>query len=278
MKHLVQLSGGIGSWAAARRVIERHGTQDVHLLFADTRMEDEDLYRFLDDVERDLAVPITRLCEGRDPWQVFADVRFLGNTRIDPCSRVLKREFLRAYMEEHFDPDDSLVYLGIDWSEEHRFERAKPRWDPWELRAPLCERPFLSREQIMSQLEAAGIELPRLYRMGFPHNNCGGFCIKQGQAGFKLLLEQMPERYEEHVQREEALRAELGDVSILRDRTRAGRARHHDLEDWQWDGRAQEWQPPPVAPLTLKELRRRVQEGTDGTDPVMDLGGCSCMT
>src|SRR5881394_3535269 len=47
MKHLIQFSGGIGSWAAAKRVVERHGTADVQLLFADTLIEDRDCYRFL---------------------------------------------------------------------------------------------------------------------------------------------------------------------------------------------------------------------------------------
>ena len=47
MKHVVMFSGGAGSWAAAKRVAERHGTADLTLLFTDTLMEDEDLYRFL---------------------------------------------------------------------------------------------------------------------------------------------------------------------------------------------------------------------------------------
>lgn len=277
MKHLVQLSGGVGSYMAARRVIEQYGSDDVVLLFADTHMEDEDLYRFLDDVEVDLGIGITRLADGRTPWDVFADVRYIGNTRVDPCSRVLKRDLLRAHMDEQYDPERDVVYLGIDWSEEHRFEAAKSRWTPWEIRAPLCERPLLDKADMLAELEQRGIEVPRLYEMGFPHNNCGGFCIKQGQAGFKQLLEEMPERFAWHEQREQELRQELGDVAILRDRTREGRAWHFDLDDWVPDGQGG-LKPPNVAPLTLRELRRRVQEGTDDTDPFDDLGGCSCMT
>jgi hypothetical protein len=40
-------SGGAGSWGAARRVADEHGTDDLVLLFADTHMEDADLYRFI---------------------------------------------------------------------------------------------------------------------------------------------------------------------------------------------------------------------------------------
>lgn len=52
---MVQFSGGIGSWSAARRVVAEHGTEDLILLFSDTLIEDQDLYRFLDEAAE--AVP-----------------------------------------------------------------------------------------------------------------------------------------------------------------------------------------------------------------------------
>src|SRR5690606_36146517 len=189
-----------------------------------------------------------------DPWQVFFDVRFLGNSRVDPCSRILKRQFLRKWLEQNCDPTNTIVYLGIDWTEEHRYERAKSYWSPWNCLAPLCDPPYLTKEEIMQWAEAEGLRLPRLYHMGFPHNNCGGFCIKAGQAHFKLLLEKMPERYAYHEQREQELRKYLGkDVAILRDR-RGGKSR----------------------PLTLREFRYRLQStGEYETD---EWGGCGCFS
>src|SRR4051812_29467666 len=100
---IVQFSGGIGSWAAAHRAVERFGAEHVRLLFADTLMEDEDLYRFLDDAQRELGCELVRIADGRTPWQVFHDVRMLGNARVDPCSLVLKRELLRKWIDEHCD-------------------------------------------------------------------------------------------------------------------------------------------------------------------------------
>ena len=47
MKHIVNFSGGVGSWAAAKRVAAKHGTADLTLLFADVLIEDDDLYTFL---------------------------------------------------------------------------------------------------------------------------------------------------------------------------------------------------------------------------------------
>jgi hypothetical protein len=265
MWHFINISGGAGSWFTARRVIDTHTTPGDHvaLVFADTNMEDEDLYRFLADTTIDLQqygerydveVTFTRLADGRDVWQVFNDKKFIGNTRIDPCSKILKRDLIRKHLEENFEIDNTRVYIGIDWSEQHRFEKAKPYWEPYQVEAPLCDAPYIDKEQILTEMRTLGIEPPRLYAMGFPHNNCGGFCVKGGHGAFKLLLEKMPERYAYHEGKEREFRERLGkDVAILRDRTGG-----------------------TTKPLTLTALRERVEGG--GEVDEFDLGGCACFT
>jgi 3'-phosphoadenosine 5'-phosphosulfate sulfotransferase (PAPS reductase)/FAD synthetase len=249
---VVQFSGGAGSWAAGKRTVERYGAENVTLLFADVSMEDPDLYRFLDEAAADLSAELVKLVDGRTPWDVFDQVRFIGNTRIDPCSRMLKREPLRAWIEEHCDPATTAVVLGIDWTEIHRFERAQPRWEPWILEAPLCDPPYVDKADVIAMLVDAGIAPPALYAQGFPHNNCGGFCIKAGQAQFAQLLRVHPDRYHYHEEREEQFRATTGkDVAILRDR-RGG----------------------PTKPMTLRTFRERI-EG-QGTFDQLDWGGCGC--
>jgi len=255
VQHVVMFSGGVGSWMAAKRVAEKHGTDNLILLFADTLIEDEDLYRFLDEAAANVGGKLIKVAEGRDPWQVFFDVRFLGNSRVDPCSRILKREFLRRWLDEHCDPASTTVYLGIDWTEAHRFERAQRYWVPWRVEAPLCEPPYLLKDDMLALLRAEGIRPPRLYELGFSHNNCGGFCVKAGQAHFALLYRTMPERYLYHEQREQELRDFLGkDVAILVDR-RGGGAR----------------------PMTLREFRERL-EANDKRIDMSEWGGCGCFS
>ena len=86
-KHIVMFSGGLGSWRAAKRVAAEYGTANLVLLFADTRMEDPDLYRFLHEAAADVGGELVVIAEGRTPWEVFTDVRFLGNSRVDPTYR-----------------------------------------------------------------------------------------------------------------------------------------------------------------------------------------------
>ena len=65
MKYIVNVSGGLTSFEALRRTIERHGKENTHAIFADTSIEDEDLYRFLDDQERYFDITIERVKDGR---------------------------------------------------------------------------------------------------------------------------------------------------------------------------------------------------------------------
>lgn len=251
MKHVVSYSGGVGSWAAAKRVSEKYGTENLVLVFADTLIEDEDLYRFLDESAANIGVPITRIADGRTPWEVFKDVRFLGNSRVDPCSAILKRDLIRKWLADNCNPEDTTVYVGIDWMEQHRIERIKARNDVWNYEAPMCDAPIISKADMIDWLSQEGIEVPRLYKMGFPHNNCGGFCVKAGQAQFAKLLADMPERYAEHEAQEEAIRSYLGkNVSVMRDR-RGGTS----------------------SPLTMKDFRLRFE--ADNYDR-FEWGGCGC--
>jgi 3'-phosphoadenosine 5'-phosphosulfate sulfotransferase (PAPS reductase)/FAD synthetase len=245
-------SGGIGSWAAAKRVAEKHGTANLKLLFTDTKIEDEDLYRFLHEAAANVGGELIILQEGRDPWTVFFDERYLGNSRRDPCSKILKRQLADRWMRQHYTPETAVRYVGIDWMEEHRYTRTKARLAPWPVEAPMCEEPYLSRKQVRAWLAAEGIRLPRLYDMGFDHNNCGGFCVKAGQAHFRRLLEVMPARYAYHEAKEQEIRRYLGKpVSMLRKEVNGVRY-----------------------PLTLKDLRESLAKG--GTCDPHEWGGCSC--
>jgi hypothetical protein len=254
MKHIVMFSGGIGSWAAAKRVVAKHGAADVTLLFTDTRMEDKDLYRFLKEAALNVGAPLVTIAEGRNPWHVFFDERFLGNSRVDPCSKILKRQMAYNWLKDNCDPDNTIVHVGIDWSEEHRYTglRARRASDGWTYEAPMCDAPYMSKAGMISWLKDEGIAPPRLYELGFSHNNCGGFCVKAGQGHFANLLRTMPERYAKHEAMEQAIRVYLDrDVSMMT-QTRKGKE----------------------YPLTLRDLRLKIESGAQ--IDMLEQGGCGC--
>lgn len=264
MKHVVMFSGGLCSWATAKIVAQRHGTDNLTLLFCDTKIEDEDTYRFLDEAAANVGGELVKISDGRDPWQVFFDARFLGNTRVDPCSKILKRDLSDAWLKENCDPKDTICYVGIHWSESDRYSRwdkNRLRWsgvkhryedNGWVCHAPLCDRPLIGMDEIKAWAGREGLLEQRLYKMGFAHANCGGFCVKGGHGHFKNLLDKMPERYAYHEAKEQEFIKFIGkDVSIMKDRTGG-----------------------TTKTLTLKQFRERCEDGIPCN--LFDVGGCNC--
>jgi hypothetical protein len=161
-----------------------------------------------------------------------------------------------TWIKKNFKPKECILYLGIDWTEEHRRKGPTRSYAPYEVRFPMCEKPYLTKPEMLDILENEDlIQRPRLYKMGFAHNNCGGFCFRAGIGHFKNLLEKNRELYLFHEGKEQEMRVYLGkDVSILR-RTRNGQKIN----------------------LTLKDLREELERGKQlSFDELIDVGGCGC--
>jgi hypothetical protein len=281
-----------------------HGTARLTLLFTDTLMEDGDLYRFLIEgacqvlglprpaglvdalaalpefhVDREARVAglaaararaaesvpgLVWLAEGRDPFEVFRAERMLGNSRVDPCSKLLKREPTNRWLTANRDPQRTVVSVGIDWTEVHRYTAIATRrgGQGWTYDAPLCERPYVTKPDLLRAAREAGLAPPRLYGLGLAHNNCGSFCIKAGQGHYALVHRVLPDRYAFYEAQEEGMRTFLGrDVAMLTDRSGDGKKK----------------------PLPLRVLRERLEApqvpGPDGAPVQLDLfdvGGCGC--
>lgn len=241
MNHVVFNSCGIGSWATGMRVAEVHGTNSLIQLFTDVkklndahphRGEDQDAYRFLAEGSKVIGGSLEWISVGMNIWQVFEEERYMGNSRVDPCSRVLKREAARRWVEENFKPEEVTLYIGIDWTEAHRAVKNKKFWEPYVVEFPMMDEPYMTKEEMCQWAESLGIKRPRLYELGFSHNNCGGFCVKAGLGQFYTLLKTMPERYAYHEQKQEELFAVLGKrVPFLRQQVN-GKTRYLGLKDF----------------------------------------------
>lgn len=174
-----------------------------------------------------LALPeLVWLVDGRDVWEVYRDERLLGNAGKDPCSKILKRRVLAQWLEAECDPAADVVVFGIGEHEAHRYVGGKGSLGlrrlfgerGWRTAAPLVD----GRDGLRSPLSfvrAARIEPPRLYRLGYMHNNCGGFCCKAGKAHWRNRLSVQPERFAYDQMMEAKVAAYIGDgYAMLRDR------------------------------------------------------------
>jgi len=223
----------------ADRVIERYGAASVTAWFADTLVEDVDLYRFLDDLERRWGLTITRHTEGRTPLQVAEDEHVIPNQKIAPCTHRLKIEPFLAYLKAC--PKPATVYLGMAFWEQHRMDAPRKRYEAVDgvavdypsLWKPVDYRP---PDEV---LRSWGIAVPRAYLEGASHNNCGAACVKQGKGDWLRLLRWKPDLFRQYEEWETGMRA----------------------KGPPWDGYAfcRDERGGVVRPVTLRELRETSQ-------------------
>lgn len=222
--HVAMFSGGAASSYVAYKMVQAHGKENSILFFTNTLWEDDDNYRFMDEIADYIGIEITERIDGRTPEEVFYDYRFLGNSRLAKCSEELKVYQTIVFLEELRDKHnlEPILYFGIGPHESHRADNLREFYkhyplEPIETRFPMIET-FREDIDAKSIIENEwGIKLPRMYEMGFSHANCGGRCVRGGFGHYALLYKVWPERYKEQEEMEENFRKHFEkDVSILK--------------------------------------------------------------
>lgn len=237
----VMFSGGAASYIAAKRW--RDKDPDAVLLFSDTGIEDADLYRFLNEASEHLGMRLVTVQAGESFEEMIAREKALPNNMMPFCSRVMKTEPAERWLMEH--PEVTTLVYGLEWTETHRVARIAKRWPGYTCVFPAMERPMLFKAQMLDEIRSDGIEPPRLYSLGFAHNNCGGGCVRNGHAAWRHLAAELPERFAWWVELER----------------KHGKGKHTFAKDRR-NGESK--------PITLTDL-----VACDGLD-LYDFGGCGC--
>jgi hypothetical protein len=207
MYRVVSISGGMQSALCADKVVERYGAASVRLWFADTLVEDPDLYRFLDDLERRWGATIHREADGRTPLQVAEDEHIIPNQKIAPCTHRLKIDRFMAHLQAC--PKPATVYLGMAFWEQHRMDAPRKRYEAVDgvtVDYPSLWKP-VDYTPPAETIRSWGIDPPRAYAEGFTHNNCGGACVKQGKGDWLRLLRWKPALFRHYEDWEAGMRA-----------------------------------------------------------------------
>lgn len=245
MRHVVSIGGGLTSTIELPlAVIQKYGADNVDFVMCALKGEHPDTWRMVNWLEEKTGKRVTLISwqptpnirtikalgkavkyrinapqsQWRDIWDAFEARRFLGNSRIDPCSDLLKRQLIRHYIKDHY-PNGCYLHVGITYDERHRLKRITQNWAEsgvvikGDLVQLLRHDPTPKTERAMNLMGW----IPALYAIGFDHNNCGGFCVKAGKAHMGRLLWYYPELYKHHEEREQEWRSRFGDVTILRE-------------------------------------------------------------
>jgi 3'-phosphoadenosine 5'-phosphosulfate sulfotransferase (PAPS reductase)/FAD synthetase len=226
--YIAMFSGGAASAYVAYLMVQKHGEEKSQLFFTDTLWEHKDNKRFMIEVAEKIGIDIKTVRDGRTPEEVFEETRFLGNSRLAKCSSELKVHKTMIYLEELRDKGyEPILYFGIGKHEKRRREGIESLYNHFLLPRDGEEQPVktvfplyesnVSDDEIKKVITKDwGIDLPEMYHLGFSHANCGGRCVRGGFNHYKHLYETWPSVYIEQEEMEKRLRAQLGDVTILK--------------------------------------------------------------
>lgn len=178
----VWFSCGAASAVAAKKTIEKYGhLATIRILNNFVVEEHHDNRRFLKDVEKWLGVPIEDVvnpshkhCSAEQIWE---DRSYMSGVKGAPCTMLLKQEARRKW--EMLNKHDYHV-LGFTFEESPRYNKfIKQR--PNTL--PVLIEAEITKADCFRIIQEAGIELPEIYKLGYPNANCIG-CVKSGSVTY----------------------------------------------------------------------------------------------
>lgn len=206
---VVWFSCGAASAVAAKKTIEIYGdTHNVVVVNNPISNEDDDNFRFLCDVEKWLGTKIYFAKNSKYPnadcVEVWEDRKYMSGVGGAPCTMVLKKEARQQW--EAKNKHDFMV-LGFTYEEKKRSDRfAKFERDNL---IPVLIDEKITKGDCFRIIQEAGIDLPRIYSMGYPNANCIG-CVKATSPTYWNHVRKMhPDVFEERAVQSRKIGARL---------------------------------------------------------------------
>lgn len=205
----VWFSCGAASAVAAKRTIEKYGeTHNVVIVNNPVVNEHKDNLRFLKDCEewfgQEVVLAINKKYPSCDIRDVFNKERYMSGVGGARCTRDLKKE-----ARYQFERDNKIDWhvLGFTSEERNRSDRFM-KYERENL-IPILIEENLTKEDCFKEVLNAGIELPEIYKLGFPNANCIGCVKSQSPTYWNLVRSTFPEVYEDRAKQSREIGAKL---------------------------------------------------------------------
>lgn len=206
----VWFSCGAASAVVAKKTVEKYGkTANVQILNCYIKEEDPDNRRFLDDVAEWIGRPITILKSSDFPdcsaVSVWGKRKYMSNAHGNaPCTYELKKRVRYAY-EAQNRVDWHVMGFTLDEQSRHRNFVASECANT----LPVLIDDRTTKSECYRIIAEAGIELPAIYRRGYPNANCIG-CVKATSPTYwNLVRREDPEVFESRATQSREIGARL---------------------------------------------------------------------
>lgn len=301
MNRILFFSGGLSSFAVAHYLKITYPNDNILLYFTDTKWEDEDLYRFINEASDKLELPMLTHSLGIDPVQLMIQQKIIFNSRMGNCSSVLKMKVSSDYIKKNKVPptehwrnkqylkdenfkQDAILYFGISFDEFHRTKAIAHNWQPFKVEFPLTKM-YFDYDDILALYS---IDKPRMYLKGFTHNNCKGRCVKAGKKHFRLWFNEDRQTFDEINHIEQVLGEYVATWHLNKgDPEKEEGLKQNEIEMSKWHESNYTYKPkmmyvtdaqtkPSIIKNTYLEDIRKQQENNEQFDLFEEMGGCGC--
>lgn len=206
---VVWFSCGAASAVAAKKTVEKYGEDNTILIVNNPVAEEhEDNQRFLKDVEKWIGLPIIQATNTEantiSAVEIWEKRKYMSGVKGAPCTMLLKK---KARHEFELNNKIDWHVLGFTKDEQYRHDRFT-KFERSNVLPVLIEE-GLSKGDCFTIIQKAGIELPYIYKLGYPNANCIG-CVKSSSPTYwNLVREKHPEVFKQRADQSKRIGAKL---------------------------------------------------------------------
>ena len=187
-------SCGATSAVATKIAINRYGKDNIRIVYFDIKSAHSDNERFIKDCERWYDLKIERIKSKKydSQFEVIEKTKYVNGAKGARCTLELKR-LVRKEWEKNNTYTNQIFGFEFTPKEIDRANRLKRDHSHTLPIFPLIENKVTKVEALVV-LERANIELPVMYKMGYPNNNCIG-CVKGGIGYWNKIRVDFPSTF-----------------------------------------------------------------------------------
>ena len=185
---LLWFSCGVTSAVACKMALEKYGSDNCLIFYFDIKSSHPDNDRFINDCEKWYGTNIIRY-SGKylDQFDVIKKTKYVNGAYGARCTVELKRK-IRESLEKKYNWSGQV--FGFEYSS-NEIERSERLPDYLNAEFPLITT-FTTKANALGILLNANIDIPLMYKLGYPNNNCIG-CVKGGKGYWNKIRIDFPD-------------------------------------------------------------------------------------
>lgn len=183
-------SCGAASAYATYLASQKYGDR-MEAVYCRVEEEHPDNMKFLRQFEETTGIPVKIIEDEKHKgsiMEVFKRRKFIKGQTGAPCTMVLKKDLRKKYQRY-----DDVQIFGYTVEEMNRVDRFIDANNEVDADFILVDKE-ITKGQCMDWFRSMGFDIPTMYKLGYPNNNCVG-CVKGGMGYWNAIRKDFPEAF-----------------------------------------------------------------------------------